>query len=294
MKRMLVFACIGVLSLASGAQAQRLQDRIDAIREQDRQRAEQDQQQAEDALHIPVRMATIIPEVFFDHTQARTVFNWWSTTTGVPMVIDWNAMELEGIDPEQPITLDLQTVPASLLLNAVIRQASTEVELIYEVTPWYIHVMTKHQANRFPVIRVYDVSDMVVQIPHFNDAPSFDLTEALSNTNSGGGGGSSSSLFSDSDEEDDQEQLTRSERGQEFADLIINTVEPDVWQVNGGTATIWFYDGRLIVNAPRYVHKQIGIPTVTDRARIAIPTGAGAGSPNVSGITPSKSPYGTR
>ncbi|MEM9420290.1 MAG: VWA domain-containing protein [Planctomycetota bacterium] len=36
--------------------------------------------------------------------------------------------------------------------------------------------------------RVYDIRDLLVQVPNFTDGPEFDLNEALSNTNSGDGG----------------------------------------------------------------------------------------------------------
>ncbi len=127
--------------------------------------------------------------------------------------------------------------------------------------------MTKRQANMRPVLRVYDVSDMVMRIPNFTNAPRLDLNEALSNTNSGGsggtgGGGGSSGLFTDEDETE-EDVPTKQENGEDLADLIRNTIEPEIWQANGGAyASVRYYDGRLIVNAPMYVHQQIGIPQV--------------------------------
>jgi hypothetical protein len=252
----------------SDAQAQSLQDRISAVREQrERQALQQEAQPQPESQQIPRKMGILFDEVFFDQTPAREVFQWWSATTEIPLVIDWNGMEIDGVDPEQGITLNLQTVPAKLLLNVIMQQASPDADLIYEVTPWYVHVMTKRQANRNPVLRVYDVTDMVMTIPNFTNAPRFDLNEALSNTSSGGsggggGGGSSDSLFGDS-EDNEEEEPTKNERGQNIADMIRQTIEPDIWASNGGVyASARYYDGKLIVNAPMYVHRQIGIPVV--------------------------------
>ncbi len=285
MKRVLAVTCLTLTVWATDARAQSLQDRIDAVREQRQQAAQQTQ--PENTLEIPRKMSTIIDDVYFDHTPARDVFNWWSSVTGIPLVIDWNAMELEGIDPEQPITLDLKTVPARLLLDVLMSSASPEIELIYEATPWYVQVMTKRQANRHPVLRVYDVADMVMAIPNFNNAPSFDLTSALSNTNSGGGGGSGSSgsqLFTDNDDEDEDDQPTKSESGQNLADTIRETIEPDIWQANGGQfSSVRYYDGRLIVNAPLYIHRQIGIPVVSARARYISKGTPGSGQSSAGG-----------
>jgi hypothetical protein len=266
MKRIYAAACLTLTMCATCALGQSLSERISAVKEQRREAAQQPQTPPQDTLQIPLKMRRIIEEVFIDFTPARDVFDWWSSVTDIPLVINWNAMELEGIDPEQMITLDLKTVPARLLLDVLMRQASPEVELIYEATPWYVRVMTKRQANRHPVLKVYDISDMIVLTPNFTNAPSFDLSDALSNTSSGGGGGGgggggSSGLFTEDEEDDEEDQPTRIDRGQNLADMIRSTIEPDIWQGNGGLfASVRYYDGRLIVNAPNYVHKQIGIP----------------------------------
>ncbi len=268
----IVLTCVAVMCVVTDARAQSLQERIRIVREQQNNRTvERDQAEEVESLQIPRKMGKIIDEVFFDETPAEDVFNWWSQVTGVPLVIDFSGMELDGVDREQGITLNLQTVPAKVLLKAIMRQASPEgVDLIYEVTPWYVQVMTKRQANRDTVVRVYDIADMTMTIPNFTDAPSMDLNEALSNTGSGGsgsgsgGGGSSSGLFSNDDESDEKDSKTKQERGEELADLIMKTIEPTIWEVNGGTVgSARYYDGKLIVNAPMYVHRQIGIPVVT-------------------------------
>lgn len=267
-------ACLILTAVVSDAPAQSLAERIAIVKDQRNQAASpQTQVPQPQSLQIPQKMSVLIDEVLFDQTPARDVFNWWASRVDVPMVIDWDGMALEGINPEQGITLDLRTVPARILLDVMMRQASPDVELIYEVTPWYVQVMTKRQANRNPVLRVYDVSDIVMRVPNFTSAPSFDLNEALSNTNSGGsgnsggggGGGGGGGIFSDDDEDDDEDdEPTKAQSGESIANLIRQTIEPDIWQENGGAyASVRFYDGRLIVNAPMYIHRQIGMPTVS-------------------------------
>jgi hypothetical protein len=43
-------------------------------------------------------------------------------------------------------------------------------------------------------------------------------------------------------------------------DLIVQTVYPNMWVQNGGKASIRFFNGNLIVTAPRSVHEAIGGP----------------------------------
>jgi hypothetical protein len=77
----------------------------------------------------------------------------------------------------------------------------------------------------------------------------------------GGGSGSSGSLLREgSDSEDRDQPRTKSERVQALIDLITQTIQPDIWRINGGTATIAYLHGCLIINAPRSVHEAIGGP----------------------------------
>ena len=87
-----------------------------------------------------------------------------------------------------------------------------------------------------------------------------------------GGGGISSggsrgdgSIFRDTDRRgEDRDELRIEQRIQKTEDitrLIRDTIEPDIWQANGGQyCSVRHFEGRLIVNAPMCVHHQIGIP----------------------------------
>jgi hypothetical protein len=38
------------------------------------------------------------------------------------------------------------------------------------------------------------------------------------------------------------------------------TIQPDVWTLNGGTASVRYFNGSLVVSAPRSVHEALGGP----------------------------------
>ena len=44
--------------------------------------------------------------------------------------------------------------------------------------------------------------------------------------------------------------MTRADRAQALVDVITSTIQPEIWQANGGTAAIRFFNGSLIVTAP--------------------------------------------
>ena len=253
-------------AMTGGAWAQSLQQRIDDLKQRQRVQVQQDQTER---VNITARLRDLVDPVDIEDATVRSALRWYSETTGIPVVVDWRALENEGIDPERRITLQMRHIPAGQLLALIMRMASPEefaaTTLMYETTPWYVQVLTKRQADRMLITRVYEVGDLLMDVPNFSNAPEFDLNSALSNTNSGGsnsGSGSGSSLLGD-DEQDKEEFVTREERMQELADLIRDTIEPDVWQERGGTATIRFMGTRLIVSAPRYVHAKIGVPVIS-------------------------------
>ena len=52
--------------------------------------------------------------------------------------------------------------------------------------------------------------------------------------------------------------MTRAERAEELLTLIRDTIYPDLWRENGGTASIRMFRENLVVTAPRMVHEAIG------------------------------------
>jgi len=236
------------------------------------------------------KLGNIIRTVDIRQATARDAFAWWSESSGIPLVINWDALELEGLDPETPIDMQLQFVPVGQLLSILMRAASPEVELVSDTTPYYVQVMTKRQARTMLVTRVYDIADLLHEAPNFTDAPTMDLAETLSELAGEGG----SQLFDDAEQEDDDDRPTRAQRGDTIADLIRTTLEPEIWAANGlgGASSVRHLRGRLIVRAPNYIHRQIGLPRV-GRSRppaahpAAAPTGRPTGRPSdISSVRP--------
>lgn len=260
--RTLPLLVAAVLLFPNALPAQTLQQRIDHLRSAGRD-ADEVTERAK-LRNTATRLNDVIESVVIEDASAREAFKWWASTTGVSLVLNWNAMENEGVDPEVPVTLRMARVPAFRVLELLMQSvgASAQVDMVYDVEPGYVHVMTKMQANRMPVTAVFDVSDLLMEVPNFTDAPQFDLREALSNEGGGsgsGGGGGSQSIFSDEDE-DRQNEPTKTERGEQLAQLVRDSIEPLVWQENGGGATVKYLRGMLIVRAPKYVIRQIGVP----------------------------------
>jgi hypothetical protein len=256
-----------VLSVAAAASAQSLEQRIENLKRIHRAQTIADNQTFGDQRTIEFRMRDIINPVVIEDVSAKRVFEWWSLTTGVPLIVNWNALELEGVDPDRAINLHLSNVPAGQLLALIMHMAAPDTTLLYETSPWYVQVMTRQQALRRTVVRIYSIEDLLMPIPSFVNAPEFDLNQALSNTNSGGSSSAqgvakvSTNIF-DKNITNEEPPKSKEQQGNDLAQLISETIEPDIWQSNGGQyASIKYFNGRLIVNAPLFVHAQIGMPT---------------------------------
>lgn len=233
---------------------------------------------------IATRMHDVISEVRITNAPARDVLKWWSQVTEVPLVINWNKLENEGINPNKEITLHMDLLPVHQVLELVLGELSNEITPVtYETTQWYVKVVTQEEADRNVVRRVYPVGDLIFDVPDFTNAPRMGLADALEGSSTQG---SSTSIFDNDDEGDDRDDReTKGDRGEALAQLIRDTITPHLWRANGGEhATVRYMRGMLIVVAPVYVQQQIG-PSFGFNARPpkAAKQSSSAGAPAQSG-----------
>jgi len=225
-------------------------------RQQRRQEADKGSRDRVQANILARRLSKVIGPIQFKATPSRDAFAWWAKATDVQLIINWQAFANEGIDPETPINLKLKLADATTVLRLLMQQtAQNEQPLIYEVTPWYIRIITRSAALRRPVTRVYYIGDLLLRIPSFSnarsvgtDSSSDDDDDDDSSNNDGG-----------DDDDDSQGSLSTIERAERIAQLIRDAIEPDIWVANGGEhASISYFQQKLVVRAPMFVHRQIG------------------------------------
>ena len=248
---------VAMLALCSPASGQSLSDRIaDYHKKKQRQQQTKASREMVQKRVMARRLGKLIGPVDLDETPAREAFAWWSETTGVQLVIDWKAFANEGIDPETPISLNLKVASAATILRLLMEQtAQDDQPLIYEVKPWYIRIMTRLTALRAPVMRVYYIGDLLVRVPNFSGAPGVGQDDDDDDDDDDDSG-------DDDDDDDGEENLSTAERAEKIAQLIRDTIEPDIWVANGGEfASITYIQRKLVVRAPEFVQRQIGDAT---------------------------------
>lgn len=207
----------------------------------------------------------------------------------VQFIEDFAAIELEpmwiddaegGLDKEQRITVEVKDVPVITLIERVLQKTQTDFSpATWQFAPsgGAVEIGPRSRLNQQAYLRIYDIQDLLFQIPDFEDFPELDLDQVLNQGGQGGGGGGS--VFSEEGENEPrgpnaQELLER------LTDIITETIEPEQWRENGGDGgSITPYKGALLIRAPDYMHRQLeGYPF--DLGRPGVRTTPSRSSPN--------------
>ncbi|MFI4896971.1 MAG: hypothetical protein ACIARR_04015 [Phycisphaerales bacterium JB059] len=172
-----------------------------------------------------------------------------------PLWIDDN--NSSGHDPDLEITVKIQQGTVLDLLERVLSRSADDAgfpeSFTWQLTPNGAFEMgPKDRLNRRKTTVIYDIRDLIFEIPDYDEAPEFDLQSVLQ---AGQGGGGQSPF---SGQTQDRERADKRELGEEVITMITTLVEPDEWATNGGDgASVTYYQENLIVRAPDYIHRQL-------------------------------------
>ncbi len=211
---------------------------------------------------VALRLQDPIP-ITFEGNKLVSVMDYFRNITGVNFFINWAALEAAGVEQDMAITLQLNNVPAEQALRLVLQQAGAGAELEpigFSVIDGIVTVSTQRDLQKTTDTRVYDIRDLLVQVPNFTGAPEFDLNSALSNTSSGGSSGgaqSATTLFDDADSQG--EQPTREELVEQIVTLIQDTIgRQSDWAAYGGeVSSLRELNGNLIIKSTPDNHRDI-------------------------------------
>jgi hypothetical protein len=203
----------------------------------------------------------VLPEMKFTGVTFGDAIDFVRDVSGVNIHVNWKALEQENVTADTPVNIRLRAVTLRKVLNLLLSEASGSDALTYFVDQGVVEITTRELADKKVYTKVYPIHDLIMDVPDF-DGPDLSLQSASDQAQQGGGGGGGGGLFGQSGEsnrdKDDQNTTTRDERGEQLVELIVESVRPEIWAANGGTATIRYFNGSLIVTAPRSVHEAIG------------------------------------
>ena len=176
--------------------------------------------------------------------------------TGLNIAIDWNAIQLLGIDKTTPITIDVHNVSVGRALDLILDTAAPNHELTFYVEHGIVHITTQAVADQDMVTRIYPIDDLLVQHETFTQIPFIDIANQ---TTASVGGSSSASPIQSAGQPNPQEiEAQRQKTIDSIIAAITSSIRPEIWKQNGGTASILYFNGNLIITAPRSVQSAIG------------------------------------
>ncbi len=194
-----------------------------------------------------------IPVNFVD-TPLSSVVAFVQAVTQLNVDVDWPSLENAGIDRERPINLTLTNVNVKTALDRALEQVSDDGSdgAAWTVQDGVLTIASRSRINRYRPLVIYDIRDLLIEVPDYDNAPDFDLQSVLQ---SGEGGGQSP--FQD-DNDDDIERRTLEERTNEIIDIIQTNVDANGWQANGGdVGFIQQFQGNLIITNTPANHREI-------------------------------------
>lgn len=203
--------------------------------------------------------------VEFTETRLEDAMKYIADITQADIEVFWmDERNSTGLDKEAPITLKVERTTALALVEKVLEHATTDVTGTGGNT-WQMsssgafQVGPKERLNKFKRIEIYNVQDLLLEVPDYVEAPEFDLQSVLQSTGQGGGGGGQSP-FRETGGQQGGGLGTRpyQERLDDLVNLLTQLVETEQWVDNGGDgASMRPFQGNLLVNAPDYIHRQL-------------------------------------
>jgi hypothetical protein len=179
------------------------------------------------------------------------------------LTIDWRTLELAGYTKDAPVSLHIRNLPVGKALQAALSQVVTDGNDIgIRLNDGVVTITTAAKLNENLVTRVYDMGELLFdpqeELPNLLDSST--TPQAGSGSTyvqreggtlfSGGSGGSNSP------QQQEQQRTTKLEA---LRQLIMDTVQPEIWDAHGGTAkiTILAWKQALVITAPESVHGDI-------------------------------------
>jgi hypothetical protein len=201
-----------------------------------------------------------LPEVKFSAIPLSDAIDYLRDVSGANIHVNWRALELLNVTRQTPVSLKLNDVTMRRVMKSLLDETGAGELLTWYIDEGVIEITTREIADQQLITKVYPVEDLVMEIPNFA-GPTFNLQNQSNQTSGqGGGGGSSQSLFSGSGSNTNESlegNTTKQSRADSLVKLITDTVQPEVWRENGGTAAIRYFNGHIIVTAPRSVHEAL-------------------------------------
>lgn len=165
----------------------------------------------------------------------------------------------EGLDKETLVTVSVKNQTFLSLIERVLERSKSDLggENSWQMSDsGAMQLGPKERLNAYKRIEVYDINDLITELPEYTEVPRIDLQQALQAAQGGGGGGGQSPFRETGNDDQQRRGRERQERANELITLLTGIVEPEQWVDSGGTGgSMRLFQGALLVNAPDYMHR---------------------------------------
>ncbi|MFN0135645.1 MAG: type II secretion system protein GspD, partial [Phycisphaerae bacterium] len=176
----------------------------------------------------------------------------------VNLAVDWDDLEANGVERTRPVSLKLRNVTFRTALKEMLSQAGGDVPLGYAATDEVLRVATRHKLDQNKFSQVYDIRDLITDIPKFANSPRLDINAAgnkpINRDVFGSDGQSTSGDFASESAMAERTLSGRTSANRDegsltaLMDLVRTTVAPDSWrETGGGDAALRELNGQLVV-----------------------------------------------
>lgn len=273
-----------------------LEERLEQVRRETE--ARQQRQAAVPGELTPVKM---LQKLFYDEvtvnfidTPVKDAIEFLSDSLGVRIVGRYaDDATANGINPAHTITLQAEDMTAFAALDFILAVCSSTDECTWQLRNGYIEVGPKDRLamGSAQTVKSYPITDLLMEVPDFDNMPPMDLGEQLAGGGlgyyggysdwygpyrygytpgsrivrggayGGYGGGRSGSINpgATGNQRPLDKRAAMKQKAEELMAFIKSIVEPGHWRDEGGDwASIAYYDGVLVIRAPEFIHRQIG------------------------------------
>ncbi len=180
--------------------------------------------------------------------------------SGERVYTDWTALKAMGIDESTTFEggLELAKLPLAMVLGRMMQSVGFEGDRpAWDVQDGMLVVSSKEALQRRMVLVVYDVRDLTLPIPDFNDPPNLNLGGGAGGGGGGqggGGGGGQGGTGPYEDYDQDEEELLET-----LIQLIKDNIDQDSWITGTPTGEITPFNRNLVIRQTARNHIAIGV-----------------------------------
>ncbi len=207
--------------------------------------------------------ASRIPSIDLNENRFEDAVKFLTQVTQLSFDPDWEALAGVGVEKDTLVTLKLTNATVKTVLDRLTQKVSRDqfARAGWAVNEGVLVVSSDEALRRNRTLVIYNIQDLLFEIPNYPDVPQIDLNNVLQQASSGGGGGGQSPFTGVNNQQNQVDPQARERRIRQIIEIIQQNVDFDGWKDNGGeTGALQELNGSLIItNTPKNHREIVGL-----------------------------------